>query len=181
MKSKILVFAAAAAFASVCRAESPEERATMYFQDLQEQQYVEAARHFTPEGLREFREDMGFYKSLPAEVQSEFIQSLFGPAQTVESVSGLSDVQFFAALLGFIMRQAQAAGGLDFEDVEILGQVTEGEDVVHLVTRSNVSVGGVSIEDMEVVSLKRRDEEWRVMLSGRIKGIAQRLEAAVGG
>lgn len=76
------------------------------------------------------------------------------------------------------MKQAEAAGGLNFDGIEILGEVKEGDDITHLVTRTTVSVGAIDMEAMEVVSLKKSGDEWRILMSGKIKGLPQQLRAA---
>lgn len=161
-------------------AETPEERAELYFADVQRLDFDAAVGHYDPDGLREFREEFSFYKELPAQQQAQFIQTFFGPMETVESVRKLSDQAFFAAIFKFVMRQAEAAGGLNFDELEILGGVPEGDDVRHLVTRNRVSVGEIQVEAMEVVSLKQHGEEWRILMSGKLKGMADQMKAALG-
>ena len=169
----IILLAANAAWA-----ETPAERAEMYFADIESLNFTAAARHFDAGQLNEFRAMMEFYKQIPAEVQSGFIQTFFGPGVTAESLEALSDTDFFAGIFNFIMMQAEAAGGLNFDGLEILGEVREGEDISHLVTRNRISIGAMDIEAMEVVSLRRTGEEWRILMSGKIRGLPEQLRAA---
>ncbi|WP_105103713.1 hypothetical protein [Microbulbifer pacificus] len=175
---KYLVFSFLAIFSSIVFAETASDRAQVYFNDLAEGRYAQAAEHFDPKQLREFRELMSFYTVLPENERSQFINSFFGENETEESVKNKSDVEFFAGLFSFIMLRAEAAGGINFDGMEILGEVKEGDDTSHLVTRNKVSVGEVNLEAMEVVSLRRIDKHWKVMLSGKLKGLPQQLEKA---
>ncbi len=158
-------------------AETPEERAKLYFTDIESGNFVAAAKHFDPSQLKEFRSTMEFYKEIPVRDQTEFIQTFFGADQTTESLDKISDVDFFAKLFTFMMRQADAVGGLNFDGLEILGGVKEGSDISHLVTRNRVTVGKLNVEAMEVVSLMKSGDEWRILMSGQIKGFADQLRA----
>jgi len=160
-------------------AETSAEFAKAYFGDLESGNFEAAAEKFDPEQLNEFRTMMEFYKEIPAQAQTQFIQTFFGPDQTIETVDKATDVQFFSGVFSFIMRQAEAAGGLNFDGFEILGEVMEG-DVVHLVTRNRVSVGELEMEAMEVVSVKKQGDSWKLMLSGKMKGLPEQLKAAFG-
>ena len=159
-------------------AETSIERAKMYFDQIEKRDFSAAATHFDPKELKEFRDMMGFYKEIPAETQTQFIQTFFGPEQTVASMDKMNDIEFFSGLFKFMMQQADQLGGLSFDKLEILGEVKEGADIAHLVTRNKVSLGDVEIEAMEVISLKKVGKEWRILMSGKIKGIPQQLEAA---
>jgi len=133
-------------------AETPEERAKLYFTDIESGNFVAAAKHFDPSQLKEFRSTMEFYKEIPVR-------------------------DHFAKLFTFMMRQADAVGGLNFDGLEILGGVKEGSDISHLVTRNRVTVGKLNVEAMEVVSLMKSGDEWRILMSGQIKGFADQLRA----
>jgi hypothetical protein len=165
--------------APAVRAETPEQRARMYFSAIGEGKYTEAAGHVEPGQLKEFRAAIEVYEGLPADQLRDFVKTVFGKDETPESVKAKSDSQFFAAFLDSVTRQAAAVGGLRVNAPEILGQVKEGEDVVHLVTRNRVGVGSVEVEAMEVLSLKKHGEEWRVLMSGELKGLPDQIRAAI--
>ena len=76
------------------------------------------------------------------------------------------------------MAQAEAAGGLNFDGMEVLGEVKEGANVAHVVMRNRVSVGEIEIEAMEVVSFKKVGKDWKALLSGKMKGLANQLRTA---
>ena len=162
-------------------AETSTERAKLYFADIESRNFSAAAGHFDPGHLKEFRSMMEFYKVLPAEDQDQFIQTFFGEDQTAASIEKIGDREFFSGIFNFIMRQADAAGGLSFDGLEILGEVKEGDNISHLVTRNSISVGEIEMEAMEVVSLKKSDEEWRILMSGKIRGLPDQLRSAFSG
>lgn len=99
----------------------------------------------------------------------------FGPEATPASVAALPPDRFMAQFLA----QVGAEIGLDkvnFGEAEVLGDVTEGE-VIHLVTRTRIGMGDLSIMQMEVVSMKPHGDSFGLMLSGQIDGIAKMLNA----
>lgn len=159
-------------------AETAIERAHQYFDDLKAYKFIDAASHFDTDQLKEFRSLMEFYKEIPAEAQAHFITTFFGKDHTHHTLSELSDLEFFAGVFDFLMKQADAMGGLNFENIEILGEVPEGDNLVHLVTRNKVIMGEIELESMEVVSLKKNDHTWKVMLNSQIKGLPAQIKAA---
>ena len=142
-------------------AKSASETAIDYFYTLQQKDYNRAATFFDPAALGEFRQMMSFANEIPAEGQQEFFTAFFGPEANRESVAKLSDASFFASFLRATMSQAEAVGGVNFEKMEILGEVMEGKDVAHVVARNKVSVGEIELEAMEVVSFKKSAKNGR--------------------
>ena len=69
----------------------------------------------------------------------------------------------------------QTSGG-KLEGQEILGGISEGAERRHMVVRSTASAMGVSITQMEVVSLNLTPQGWRLALSGKIDGMAKALQ-----
>ncbi len=172
----ILIFIVAS---SSAYAKSASETAIDYFNTLKDKDYNGAAAYFDPSALDDFRQMMSFINEVPAEGQQSFFKAFFGPESTKESVSKLSNSEFFSYFLRAVMTQAEAVGGLDFNGMEVLGEVMEGSDVSHVVTRNRVSVGEIELEAMEVVSFKNNGKEWKALMSGKMKGMASQLRAAL--
>ncbi|MBI1919445.1 MAG: hypothetical protein HYS23_00025 [Geobacter sp.] len=162
-------------------AKTASETATEYFNTLQQKDYARTATFFDPAALGEFRQMMSFMNEIPEEGQQEIFTALFGPQASRESVAKLSDANFFASFLRATMAQTEAVGGINFGKMEILGEVKEGKDVAHVVTRNKVSVGEIEVEAMEVVSFRKIGSEWKALMSGKIKGIASQIKAALQG
>lgn len=165
-------------FASKASAQSASDAANDYFEVFKNGEYAKAADFFDPTALKDFREMLDLGDALPAEAAQQFYPILFGAGSTKESVAAMNDVEFFGGFLTFVMNQAAQAGQLNFDKVEILGEVPEGEDVVHVLTRSFVSMGAMEMESMEVISFRKVDDKWMAMLSGKMKGMAAQLRSA---
>lgn len=140
-----------------------------YFASLQAGDFAKSAGFFHPETLSEFRSSLSFWKEIPEESRQGFLDAFFGADVTAAAVEAKSDEEFFATFLTAVMAQAEAAGSLNFDGMEILGAVPEGEDVLHYVTRNRVSVGEIRVEGMEVVSAQRTGSGWLLQLSGQMK------------
>ncbi len=67
------------------------------------------------------------------------------------------------------MKETLASGSL-----APIGSVPEG-DLIHVVGRANGKLGGKGFNKLEVVSVKRVGENWRVLLSGQMEAMTQVL------
>lgn len=156
-------------------ADTASAEAAAYFDALRQKDYARAAAHFDPVALREFSETTSFVNELPPALQRDFLAAFFGPSATLASVAALSDAERFAAFLRVVM---ESAPGVVFQGVTVIGEVPEGEDMRHVVTRSRLSANGVELDAVEVISFRRADGKWRVLMSGKMKGLAAQVRAA---
>lgn len=165
-------------FSFTALAETAMEKTDQYFAALKSREFQKAATYFDSSQLTEFREMMQFYKVLPEKSQKQFVAGFFGSQATIASVEELSNIEFFALFFDAIMKQAERAGTLSFDKLEIIGEVPEGESLAHVVTRNKVAIGDMSLEQMEVVTLRKNNDKWYVMLTGKFKGLPEQLKAA---
>ena len=85
---------------------------------------------------------MSFISEVPDEVAPEVLTQFFGPGTTKETLKTMSDTDFFSSFLKRVMAQAEQLGGIQFEKVDILGTVPEGENLCHvLLTRTHTNIG----------------------------------------
>ena len=87
-------------------------------------------------------------------------------------------VRFFEALMQIQPEIAEAFKSLE---TEVLGHITEGEDLAHVVTRGTVSMMGMEMTQMEVITLQRDGNEWRALLSGDLNNFAEAVRANLSG
>lgn len=182
MKGPMLLlscFLASRILISPACAQTPSELTTSYFTLLQKEDYKTAAAYFENRTLTEFRAMMGFLKELPEKLSADVYPQFFGEGQTKETVAAMSDLDFFAHFLSGVMGQAKAFGDVILDNLEVLGEVPEGKDVIHVLTRSRAKMGEMEIEGMEVISFRRVDGKWKALLSGKMKGMAVQLKAAL--
>lgn len=160
-------------------AATPEEVTKQYFALVQEKKWDEVASLYAPSALADFREAMSFLLELPPETSAEVLSTFFGPEATRESVTGMSDADFFASFVRLMMSQMPETNSIDFGAVEVLGSIPEGETLRHVVVRSKVGVGAVAIEALEVVSYRREKDRWGMLLQGKISGLAEQMKEAL--
>ncbi|MCW8108983.1 hypothetical protein OPS25_10805 [Alteromonas ponticola] len=175
---RITIFFLSIIFCANTCAGTAVEKVEQYLGELKNKNYHATASYFESSELSEFRELMSFYKELPLEVQSQLLHHFFGPEATEETVEKLSDSEVFASFIKVTFQQLEAVGGLNLEEIEILGQVDEGQDITHVVTRNNVTAGEVEMEQMEVISLKKIKGEWKLLMSAKVKGMPNQIRAA---
>jgi hypothetical protein len=60
-------------------------------------------------------------------------------------------------------------------ETDMLGHVSEGPDLAHVVYRMRLTVEGVAITKLDVMSLRRAGSEWRGLLKGDIEGMAEAI------
>ena len=180
MKTLRVAFAALLLSSStvVLGANAPDTVAVFYEQ-LEKGDFKAAAAFFDPPALSEFRDSLGIINEAPAAAQQQFREAFFGAGATAESVAKMSNQDFFASFLRTALAQAKELGKVNFDGMEILGEVMEGPDLAHVVTRNTVSVGDIEVEGMEVVSCRRRGDEWKLLVSSQMKGLANQIRAAI--
>ena len=157
-------------------ADTPEAVAGALFSRMQGGDMRGAAELFDPAALKEFHDMLGPVVEMLADdgAASPAIGSLFGDASP-KQLKSASDAEFFAAMLGGILGRS----GVKLESQQVIGSIAEGPDLRHVVTRNTASGMGLTITEMEVVSLRRVDGAWRALLSGQMKGMADAIRRGV--
>lgn len=153
--------------------KTPEDAIKAYIADLQAEGLRTVSRHIHPEELARFKAMLMPWFRKDASKNSEAIKGLFGPDATLATVEATSASEFmdaFMLIAGDQLKDAQIG------EAQILGAVTEN-DVMHFVTRSNVSVQGVQLKSMEVISLRADGSGWKLLLSGNLEGLAAAVAA----
>jgi len=98
-------------------------------------------------------------------------QQLLG-VTTVQQAQALSDTAVFAALMRMTTQDAGVAELLKSAKVQVLGHVNEGPDTVHVVYRMVMTINGIPITKMDVMSLARSPVGWRGLLKGDFSALA---------
>lgn len=172
---------AAALFLSIASialaADTPEEIAAQYYQHLKDQKWEAAAVLLEPAALASLKEF--FLAMVESEGGSELLEPVFGAGMTIEDVRNLPGPVFFATFMQLFMDQSMGIL-MAFEGLEVLGSVSEGPDVVHVVTRARVSMHDIPITSNDVISLRMGPQGWGIMLSAEIDSVIQLLKAQLG-
>jgi hypothetical protein len=172
----LLIFMSDSAYA-----KSVSETAKEFYDLLKKENYSAAAEYYEPAALSEFRELMSFENEIPDGMRKIYYQTFFTPALTDDSVSNLSDLDFFASFWRGILTSESFTGSETFsgatkyDDVEILGVVMEGENLAHVVIRNRTSIAKHNVESVEVTTFGKIGSQWKLKLSGKVKIIALTL------
>lgn len=147
---------------------TPQQVATESFERMRAGDWPGAAATFDPAALHQFRGMLGATDA--SGKLAPMLQMLLG-VDDAAGLAKLDDAAFFAGFLKAMMGRAQ--GMVALGDQQILGAVPEGDRKVHLVTRNTAEAMGIKMTQMEVVSLNRTPQGWRLALSGQMEGMAE--------
>lgn len=149
---------------------TPQQVAAESFARMRAGDWAGAAATFDPAALHRFREMLG---GIDASGKTpSMLPGLLG-VDDPAAVAKLDDAAFFAGFLRTTMGRMGSMVSLG--DQQVLGAVPEGADRVHLVTRNTVETMGLKMIRMEVVTLNRTPDGWRVALSGEMEGMAEMM------
>lgn len=156
---------------------TPEQVAAESYARMRAGDWAGAAETFDPAALKQFR---GMFGAGGGETSpmAPMLQALLGMADG-KSLDALDDRAFFAGFLKAMM--GRMGGVVALRGQEILGGVPEGGDRIHLVARTRAEVMGLTMTNMEVVTLNRTSHGWRLALSGGMEGMATLFRKAAEG
>src|SRR5574341_639020 len=154
-------------------AQTPEEITRAYFDKIKQHKWGETGQYFEKNSLKEFRETFDFLFVVPdKEAQKEAIAGLFGEEMTAEKLKKLSDETFFSKLMN-VMTTMGGMGQIEFDSLEIIGSVPESDSLMHVLNRAKVKAGEITVKEIDVTSFKKVNGQWKIILSGEMKGMAE--------
>jgi hypothetical protein len=151
------------------RGESPEEVAKASLEYGYKGDWSAYARLMHPEALAEFKRKL---RPIIAADMSGRIAEFFLGVKDFPQFEAMSEIAVFEEMISNSTKKfPQAAGLIKTTDYSIIGSVPEGADLVHVVYRFGVKSEQLSTV-VEVISLRRYQGGWRLLLRGRIEDIA---------
>ncbi len=187
--SLALLYAGPALAAELTTETPPEQVAREAYARMQAADWVAAAETFDPAALKRFREWLlpvldaadaagkdRAGKAQSAQTDGTFmLWVLFAPATSIEEIRALSDREVFARIMANTMSLASAR----LDGQAVIGSVTEGPEMVHVVTRNSAKVEADTIAKVETITLKRTAQGWRLALTGDLEALAETLQASI--
>jgi hypothetical protein len=155
--------------------ETPEQVADAYLDAIRTEGFAVVPDYIHPDERERFRGMLLPVLLGDGPAAEPLRKAFFGEKATPASVQAMDAKAFMQGFMGFAQNQ-MATLDVSIGRSEMLGSVREG-DVVHLVTRSTAGAGALQLTQMEVISLKPYEDTWRLMLSGKMEGMAQALSA----
>lgn len=150
---------------------TPESIATDLSQAYKQLDFDRAADMMHPDALQDLKEMVNDIMSLDSTGSVAIIFT--GETDPVAIKNMHPKTAFTRFMEGLLQIQPEMAHAFTSLETEALGHIPEGESIVHVVTRGKVSMMGIDMEQMEVMTLKRHEDSWLALLSGDINNIAQ--------
>ncbi len=134
------------------------------------------AKFMHPEALREVKDALGLALRTTGNDSAEAQQvlRLFGDAKDVDALLAMSPEDFFVSFLsGTTATVPRLKKMLGSVDAQVVGVVYEKGNLAHVVVRAKVKYQDLELTKMDVISLKRNGEDWRLLLSGDLRGFVE--------
>lgn len=159
--------------ATAQKAETPEEVTRHYFDAMEKGNWKANAALMHPDELARFR--AVFAPLMESPKGAEGARELLGLNSPAE-FRKLSDLEVFEQFLTNIMgKSPNMAEMMSNMESTILGSVIEGKDTAHVLYRMKMSGEGMNIEELEVTTLKRYGNTWRLALDKNVEGMAESI------
>ena len=158
---------------------TPESAAKAAMDAISAQQFTEYGTYMHPEALASFRKMMMEVVESAAEAKAETqLLKLFSDAPSVAALQKLNDQEFFGSFLKGVMTSVpMMKEAMSGADTKIIGHVFEGNNLAHVVTRISLTMQGVGMKKMSVISLQKDGESWKMLLTGELEGLANILKS----
>jgi hypothetical protein len=187
LKTIAFAFAFAVLAFSARAAATPEEVARGYMDAVRTGDMEHVGVFMHPAALEKFKGILvqlaGAVGNVDAETdpkRNTAIKILFGE----EKPQTIKDAAAKGLFIHFLTNLSQAMPMLrqmlNDSSYDFIGHVDEGGNQTHVVYRATLTTGGTAVTKMEVLTLKRDGEDWKVMLTGDIEsfvgGLTRQLQ-----
>ena len=172
--------------ASIAQQPSPEALARQQLESVNRGDWAAYAASVHPKALARMQEMMlpivDLAESKDARSGEQMRSALFG-GRSAADLKAMNPKQFFEVFMTSISAFPGLADALKNARGDVLGHVKEGENIVHVVTRTSTSIPGVPMfTKMEVMSFERDGDQWKGLLSGdmelQLSQLMQQIAAA---
>jgi hypothetical protein len=175
--TSILILAAlsAATGADFARAaqDTPESVAKAYFAAMQSADWAKCASLMHHDALASMKSTLAAVVN--ADKTGDAAKTIF-KLKSVAEYSQLGEAAVFERLMDFITSVApDMKTALAASTNTILGRVDEGPDLVHIVFRSRAKLEGEEVNEVDLISFKKQDSNWRALLTSDMEDMLNRF------
>lgn len=162
--------------------KSPEAMAARALAALKENRIADFASAMHPDALKQLKSTLlPVVDAAEKKGRVDEALSIFKNVESTADLRKLDDVAFFTAFFeGMMKLQPRLRDAFRGMTLEVIGHVAEGQDVIHVVYRGTVTQGDLKMSKMSVMSLKANGDEWGMLLTGDIEGMAAVLKRQFG-
>jgi hypothetical protein len=162
--------------------ETAESVAKAYFAAMQAGDWAKCAGLMHPEALASMKRTFG--SVIGVDKSGGAAKAIFGLKSNAE-FGQLRDAEVYERLMNFIVQSVpDMKTALANSTATILGQVSEGGELVHVVYRMQFKMQGADVGEVELISFKKDGANWRALLTSdmeeMIGKMAQSLAAGQG-
>jgi hypothetical protein len=154
-------------------AGTPETVARRYFESMRSGDWPTCALLMHPEALAQFKSI--FTEIAVADKTGEMVKQLFGVQSAQDLQKLAAEIMFERFFRNLTEKAPQMTAAFRAMRATMIGHVNETDDLVHVVYRLNTALQGVTVSKISAVSLKRHNDQWRVLLTGDIENLAAGL------
>lgn len=162
--------------------KGPEAVAARAMVALKENRIADFARAMHPDALKQLRSALlAVLDAAEKKERVDEVVSLFKDAESAADVRKLDEVAIFTAFFeGAMEKQPRLRNAFRGMTFDVIGHVSEGADVIHVVYRGTVTQGGIKVSKMSVMSLKPNGDDWGMLLTGDFENMATILKLQFG-
>lgn len=125
-----------------------------------------------PEAMAAFKDAVSrSLDQLSTDAERQQAEEFFQGNETLDQIKALPPERFFGAYMGGVFKRMQQNGDVRMR-YQILGQVPEGTDLMHIVYRATISRGDRAVSDVSLLTLRRSPGGWKALLSGDLRNLA---------
>lgn len=169
LRGALLLVAACALPVRAAAQETPEAVVQRYYETFRSGEFAANAALMHPEALEELKTTLTGMAALPGATENAEFREMFGVSSIEEMQALPAPVLFERVLRNQLEGEMRAI--LATTEVSILGHVMEGDTTAHVVYRMRMNFGGQSLDQVQVMPLRRANGEWRVLLTGSLAGM----------
>jgi len=160
-------------------AASPEEQTNLFYQYVDTSQWNKIADMLDNSALHEFKAKMlPLLNHEATNGRNGLLKRTFGKNAKFEDAQNATDQVFFVNVISNVAGMIRNSG-IKNTHTTIIGEVMEGDDVMHVLVRERYKLGDMEITNIEVLSYKQLNGSWAMLLSGKIRGLVQTLQTSM--
>jgi hypothetical protein len=164
------------------KADSPEAVAKRAMEALKEDRLDDFAKAMHPDALKELKSVMvSVVEAAEKGGQAKDLLALLGNAKSSDDLNKLDEQKFFVVFYrGLTRSQPKLKEVLSGAEIKVLGHIMEGTDTAHVIHRMTMTVEGTKVAKMEVISMRKTESGWGMMLTGDLENVAKALRRQFG-
>ena len=162
---------------SFSQTSGPNQIAEMQMAAMSKNDWVTFTSFMHPEALESFKEI--FAAVISMDESGEVANELFGVSD-LSLYKQKNAAEIFISFMDIINSAAPELMGIARDaKYQILGYVTEGPELAHVVYRLTVSVEGVSMSSLAVETYKQYNGQWKSLLRKEVNDIVKLIQDSI--